>query len=215
MQNDDPDVRLMLAFQAGDEAALSELYGRWAGPLLRYLERMVRSRAVAEELVQDAFIRVYGAKQRYSPNAQFSTWLFRIGRNLALNELDRAHRRLPHISTNKMTEGRGEQEGVTPALVLVSSAPNAESMLDHKRAASRLEAELAELPERQRSALWLAVVEGHSYEEIAEVLETSISSVKSLVHRARASLANRMSQHTENENDTDTESTGTEVGGRR
>jgi len=54
MQNDDPDVRLMIAFQAGDEAALPDLYGRWAGPLFRYLERMVRNRAMAEDLVQDA-----------------------------------------------------------------------------------------------------------------------------------------------------------------
>jgi RNA polymerase sigma-70 factor (ECF subfamily) len=210
MQNDDPDVRLMIAFQTGDEAALSDLYARWAGPLLRYLERMVRDRAVAEDLVQDAFIRVHGAKQHYSPSARFSTWLFRIGRNLALNELDRAHRRLPHLSTDQISERRGERDVATPVLVLVSSSPNAESSLDDKRAASRLEAQLAELPERQRSALWLAAVEGYSYDEIAGVLETSVSSVKSLVHRARASLADRMAHHSENEVDIDAE-----VGGRR
>jgi len=114
MQNDDPDVRLMLAFRDGDEAALSDLYGRWAGPLLRYLERMVRDRAVAEELVQDAFIRVHGAKDRYSPNARFSTWLFRIGRNLALNELDRAHRRLPHISVDQTRDAGGDHDAKRP-----------------------------------------------------------------------------------------------------
>jgi RNA polymerase sigma-70 factor (ECF subfamily) len=194
MQNDDPDVRLMLAFRDGDEAALSDLYGRWAGPLLRYLERMVRDRAVAEELVQDAFIRVHGAKDRYSPNARFSTWLFRIGRNLALNELDRAHHRLPHISVDQTRDAGGDHDAKRPALVLVSSVPSVESRLDDERAASRLEAELAELPERQRTALWLAAVEGHGYAEIAQVLETSISSVKSLVHRARANLADRMAK---------------------
>jgi len=190
MQTSDPDIRLMLAFQRGDEMALSDLYGRWAGPLLRYLERMVRDRAMAEELVQEAFIRVHGAKARYSPEARFSTWLFRIGRNLALNELHRAHRRMPHLSTDATsTEDREDRR---PRLSLVAGGPSAESLLDSRRAASKLEAELAELPERQRSALWLAAVEGHSYAEIAEVLETSIPSVKSLVHRARANLADKM-----------------------
>ncbi len=188
MQISDPDVRLMLAFAGGDEGALSDLYGRWAAPLLRYLERMVRDRATAEELVQEAFIRVHGAKQRYSPEARFSTWLFRIGRNLALNELDRAHRRMPHLSTD-LTEGR---DGKPVQLSLVAGGPSTESILDARRAASKLELELAELPERQRSALWLAAVEGYSYEEVAEVLETSIPSVKSLVHRARATLADKM-----------------------
>ena len=106
MQNGDPDIRLMLAFQSGDESALSGLYARWAGPLLRYLERMMRERATAEELVQETFIRVHNARDRYSPEARFSTWLFRIGRNLALNELDRAHRRMPHVST-EASEDRG------------------------------------------------------------------------------------------------------------
>jgi len=188
MQIVDPDIRLMLAFQRGDESALSDLYDKWAGPLLRYLERMMRERATAEELVQETFIRVHGAKDRYSPEARFSTWLFRIGRNLALNELDRAHRRMPHLSTDR-TDAPG---GSRPALSLVSPIPSAESILETRRAASRLEVELAELPERQSTALWLAAVEGYSYEEIAEVLETSIASVKSLVHRARANLADKM-----------------------
>jgi RNA polymerase sigma-70 factor (ECF subfamily) len=188
MQISDPDIRLMLAFQGGDQTALSDLYGRWAGPLRRYLERMVRDRATAEELVQETFIRVHGAKERYSPEARFSTWLFRIGRNLALNELDRAHRRMPHLSTDQ-TEHRA---GRTPAPSLVASGPGAESILDSRRSASKLEAESAELPERQRSALWLAAIEGYSYEEIADILGTSISSVKSLVHRARTHLVDAM-----------------------
>jgi RNA polymerase sigma-70 factor (ECF subfamily) len=85
-----------------------------------------------------------------------------------------------------------DRDGKTPVLTLVSDRPSALSVLETRRTVSRLDAELSELPERQRSALWLAAVEGHSYEEIAEVLETSVASVKSLVHRARANLADRM-----------------------
>lgn len=190
MQQDDPDVQLMLAFRAGDDSALSELYGRWAGPLLRYLERMVRERATAEELVQESFIRVHKARDRYEPEARFSTWLFRIGRNLALNELDLARRKKPHFSTDI----EKSEEDSRPQLTLVSKSPSPESIYEARRTRELVESVLAELPERQRSALWLSAVEGNSYAEIAEVLESSVQSVKSLVHRARATLVDRVAQ---------------------
>lgn len=187
MQTSDPDARLMLAFAAGDDAALSDLYHRWAGPLVRFLEKMVKERATAEELMQETFIRVHGAKDRYEAGARFSTWLFRIARNLALNEIDRARNKNPHLSTDVDVSDSGAAAG--PALTLASKDPDAETVIDARRAHARLEVALAELPERQRSALWLAAVEGHSYDEIAEILETSTSSVKALVHRARRNLA--------------------------
>jgi len=88
VQSSDPDARLMLAFRDGDAEALAALYGRWSGPLVRFLERLVRERATAEELMQETFVRIHGARDRYKPEARFSTWLFRIGRNLALNMAD-------------------------------------------------------------------------------------------------------------------------------
>jgi len=190
MNRDDPDIRLMLAFRGGNDAALSDLYRRWAGPLLRYLERMVKDRATAEELLQESFIRVHQARDRYEPEARFSTWLFRIGRNLALNELDLARRRKPHFSTD--TE-RSEDDS-RPRLTLVSSTPSAESVIEARRTRDLVDGFLAELPERQRSALWLSAVEGHSYAEIAEILGTSNQSVKALIHRGRATIAERISQ---------------------
>ena len=190
MQQDDPDVRLMLAFRAGDDAALAELYGRWAGPLLRYLERMVKERATAEELVQESFIRVHKARDRYEPEARFSTWLFRIGRNLALNELDLARRRKPHFSTDV----EKSEDDSRPQLTLVSNAPSAESVYEARRTRELVESVLASLPERQRSALWLSAVEGNSYAEIAVVLESSVQSVKALIHRARVTIANHVAE---------------------
>ena len=188
MQSGDPDARLMLAYRAGDESALADLYGRWATPLVRFLERMVRERAVAEELMQETFVRVHGARDRYAPDARFSTWLFRIARNLALNELERMRNRAPHLSTDA-----DERESARrPGLALVAPGPSALSIVEARRDHERLEAWLAELPERQRSALWLAAVEGHSYEEIAGILDTTSASVKALVHRARVGLADRM-----------------------
>jgi RNA polymerase sigma-70 factor (ECF subfamily) len=177
----DEDVRLMLAFRAGDAAAFDALFRRWASPLLRYLARMLRDDAAAEDLVQEAFLRVHRARERYTPEARFSTWLYRIATNLALNELRRPRRRERHASPDD--EGGPE---------LVAPAVEAEGAVDARRRVGRTLDALDALPEKQRAALCLAALEGLSYAEIAEALELSESAVKALVHRARCALADRL-----------------------
>jgi RNA polymerase sigma-70 factor (ECF subfamily) len=177
----DEDVRLMLAFRAGDDAAFDTLFERWAGRLLRYLERMLREPATAEELVQESFLRVYRARERYEPEARFSTWLYRIATNLALNELRRPRRRDPHDSL--------DAEDTAP---LAQSQPAADDIVHARRLGEGVEAALAALPERQRLALWLSAVEGQSYAEVARALDVSEKAVKALVHRARVSLTQRI-----------------------
>jgi RNA polymerase sigma-70 factor (ECF subfamily) len=179
----DEDARLMLALRAGDGAAFDALFRRWAAPLLRYLERMLRDAAAAEELVQEVFLRVHGARERYEPQARFSTWLYRIATNLALNELRRPRRREPHASLD---------EPEAPALA--GESPQAEHDIDARRLSQRVVRELAALPERQRAALCLTAVEGLSYAEVASALEISESAVKALVHRARVTLAERVGE---------------------
>jgi RNA polymerase sigma-70 factor (ECF subfamily) len=176
----DESVRLMLAFRDGDETAFDALFHRWAGPLLRYVERMVADAGTAEELVQEAFLRVYGARDRYAPEARFSTWLYRIATNLALNELRRPRRKARHDSTF-------DEEG--EPVDLRDDQPGVDELVEARRAGSALEARLAVLPERQRAALWLSAVEGFSYAEVARQLETTEKSVKALVHRARSALS--------------------------
>ncbi|MBW2230457.1 MAG: sigma-70 family RNA polymerase sigma factor [Deltaproteobacteria bacterium] len=178
MQGTDPDVELMLAFRAGDDSAFDGLFRHWAGPLLRYLERMVGDTATAEELVQETFFRVHKARARYEPRARFSTWLYRIATNLALNELSRPRRRYIH---EEQDEGR-----------LHAAQPRIEDVVELRRMGDTLERELAKLPERQRIALWLSAAEGQSYAEVAQVLETTEKSVKALVHRGRAALVARI-----------------------
>lgn len=173
----------MQAFRDGDDSAFDALFQRWAGPLLRYLERMVSDSGTAEELVQEAFLRVHGARERYSPDARFSTWLYRIATNLALNELRRPRRKARHQSTF-------DDEGAP--VDLRAEQPAVDAVVDARRAGAVLEAELETLPERQRVALWLTAVEGFSYAEVALTLESTEKSVKALVHRARSTLAARM-----------------------
>ena len=83
----------MLAFRGGDPTAFDKLFRRWAGPMLRYLERMVRDAASAEELLQETFLRVFRARDRYQPEARFSTWLYHIARNVVRTFLGRSLRR--------------------------------------------------------------------------------------------------------------------------
>jgi RNA polymerase sigma-70 factor (ECF subfamily) len=176
----DDDVRLMLAFRDGDTRAFDALFERWAGRVLRFVERMVREPAVAEDLVQETFLRVWRARGRYEPEARFSTWLFTIAGNAARNELRRPFRAVAHDSLDA-------EPGEKPELA--ADGPASDELLDARRTGHGLEAALAALPARQREALWLRAVEGLSYAEVALALETSEASVKALIHRARVALA--------------------------
>jgi len=180
LQDRDDDVRLMLAFAAGDEAAFAALFERWSRPLLRYLERTVDA-ATAEELVQEAFVRVHRAREQYRPEARFSTWLYRIATHLAWNELRRPRRRAPHVRV----------DGEAAAPIAAPGAP-VDEVVHARRVSAEVESALAALPERQRAALWLAAVEGLSYAEVAAALATSEVAVKALVHRARSALADAL-----------------------
>jgi len=179
----DPDVRLMLAFRDGDAAGFDSLFQRWASPLLRYLERMLRDATAAEDLVQEAFLRVHRARERYTPDARFSTWLYRIATNLALNELRRPRRRDPHQSI--------DEEGTVQ---LVADASPIDEVAHARRLGEAALRELEALPERQRAALWLTAVEGLAYSEVAVALDVSEKAVKALVHRGRSALAAKLQQ---------------------
>lgn len=172
----DDDARLMLAFREGDRRAFEALFARYTPRVLSFLTRMVRDRARAEELTQDVFVRIHQAADRYQATARFSTWIFGIAHNLALNELARAHHR---------RELRMPEEGAIDAL---DPAPPADESLAAARTHARLERALAALPERQRAALLLRSEQGLGYEEIARTLDTSVASVKSLIHRAREAV---------------------------
>ena len=179
----DEDARLMLAFQNGDSSAFDVLFRRWAARVLRYVSRMVCDAGTAEELVQDVFVRVFKARERYVADARFSTWLYTIATRVALNELRRPQRRRPHQSLDAP-----EASWLAPD----DSGPRSDDVAHARLVAARAQMALAEIPEHQRAALYLVAVEGLSYAEVADSLEATEKSVKALVHRARCALVERM-----------------------
>ncbi len=176
----DGDAQLMLRFKRGDREAFEELFRRYTSPVVSFLTRLLRDPGRAEELAQEVFVRIYQARDRYEPRARFSTWLFGIAHNLALNELGRAYRK----------RERPLEEGFTERLE--HPGPGAEDQVDARRTALAVERALERLPDRQRAALLLRTQEGLAYAEIAEVLGTSQGGVKSLLHRARESCLETM-----------------------
>jgi RNA polymerase sigma-70 factor (ECF subfamily) len=185
LQHGEDDRRLMRMFREGDESAFDALFRRWSGRVLRFLERMIREPAVAEDLLQETFLRVHRARESWEPSARFSTWLFTIATNLALNELRRPYRHSPHESAE------GDPGGARRELAADASA--VDEVVHARRLGGEVERALTSLPERQRAALWLTAVEGLSYAEVAGSLGTSPSSVKALVHRGRSALAEQLS----------------------
>lgn len=177
----DDDARLMLAFRDGDRRAFEAIFTRYTPRILTFLTRLVRDRARAEELTQDVFVRIYNAASRYEATARFSTWIFGIAHNLALNDLARAHRRYERPATELDEIGAADP------------APGADLQLEGERTRLALEQAIAKLPERQRAALLLRSEQGLSYEEISQALSTTVASVKSLIHRAREALLAELS----------------------
>lgn len=171
-----PDELLLVRTGEGDEAAFTELVERWKNPLLNFFFRSVHSVETAEDLTQRTFLRIFRAASRYEPRAKFSTYLFQVARRLLINEYRKGQRRpldfadpadLPAVDSDASTQRVSEIE---EAFALAVN----------------------DLPENQRSAILLLIQQELSYEEIADVLETTVSSVKTWIFRARQHLRSRM-----------------------
>ena len=179
------DVQLMLDVKAGDEQSFELLLRRYRTPLVNFLHRMVRDAAVAEDLAQEVFLRVYRARQEYAPSAKFTTWMFRIATNLALNSMrDNRHRKM-EISMDQTTEtGEDDQR----QLEVPDRAPSVEQELVARCRAEMIMKAIHALPEKQRAAVLLHKYQELDYDEIAGVLECSESALKSLLFRAYETL---------------------------
>lgn len=179
------DVQLMLEVKAGDEQSFELLLRKYRTPLVNFLYRMVRDTAVAEDLAQEVFLRVYRAREQYAPSAKFTTWMFRIATNLALNSVrDNRHRQM-EISMDQSVD-TGEDE--LPGLEVPDRAPSVEQKLVARSRSEMIVKAIHRLPEKQRAAVLLHKYQELDYDEIARVLECSESALKSLLFRAYESL---------------------------
>jgi RNA polymerase sigma-70 factor (ECF subfamily) len=171
----------MLQVKEGDAGSFELLLNKYRRPLVNYLNRMVQNQAVAEELAQEVFLRVYRARATYEPAAKFTTWLFRIATHLALNALrDSRHQR-----REQSVDGAGA-EGQPPQLA--DQRANREDQLLAETRLAAVRQAVARLPEKQRAAVLLHKYEGMDYAQIADALGCSVSAVKSLLFRAYESL---------------------------
>ena len=170
----DPDVELMLAFSRGQEHAFVELYRKYRDPIVRFSVRMLGDRAEAEEAAQDVFLKLHRARGSYHPRSRFSTFLYRIAANHCLN----LRARLDHRLVDR--DGQSERHA--------HGGARQDSELANKQLRAALEGALSALPDRQRAALLLVHYEGLSYRDAAEAIEVSEPAIKSLIHRARATV---------------------------
>ena len=176
------DVQLMLDVKAGDDSSFDFLLRKYRTPLVNFLYRMVHDTATAEDLAQEVFLRVYRARRQYTPSAKFTTWMFRIATNLALNSVrDNRHRKM---ETSIDVPG---DEDVAPIDVPSREMRVDERMVEEARSELIRQA-IAALPEKQRAAVLLHKYEEMDYGEIAKVLDCSESALKSLLFRAYETL---------------------------
>ena len=181
------DVQLMLDVKAGDEQSFALLLQRYRSPLVNFLYRMVRNREQAEDLAQEVFLRVYRARADYVPSAKFTTWLFRIATNLALNSVrDHRYERMEISLDAPMTADA--EDGDERTLDVADQHPDIEQHLVEDVRRKMIRHAIEKLPEKQRAAVLLHKYQELDYGEIAKILSCSESALKSLLFRAYEAL---------------------------
>lgn len=182
----DPDVQLMLRLKEGDDSAFSLIVDRYQNRLIGLFTNMFADSALAEDLAQEVFLRIYRAKQGYEPTAKLSTWIFQIANNLASNSRRSKGR-------NKEVQFQAGLSGSQPVQLGEGSVVEKSGFMptrqfDKSELQERVQFALSLLNERQRMAVLLHRFEGMSYSDIAQTMELSTQAVKSLLSRARENL---------------------------
>lgn len=181
----EPDAQLMLRAKEGDAASFALLLERHRAPVIHFLYRMVQNPAVAEELAQEVFLRVYRARTRYEPSARFTTWLFRIATHLALNYLRDGRQERGRESLDPDPDGNRLRQ-------IPDRSPTVEEALLREARLAEVRAAIAQLPPKQRAAVLMHKYQEMEYAQIARVLNCSESAVKSLLFRAYERLRARL-----------------------
>lgn len=184
------DAAIMLELKAGNMSAFDFLMRKYRKPIVHFMFRMTRNQAVAEELAQEVFLRVYRSRETYRAEARFSTWLYRIAANLGVNHA-RDTRQERSASTVYLDETDAET-GTSPDVA--DSTPGAESTMLRDERMNSIRDFVMALPERQRIGVLMHKYEGMDYKQIGEVLKLSESATKSLLFRAYQTLREKLKE---------------------
>ena len=187
----DPDAVLMLRVKRGDRAAFAALVEKYKQPLFNFVFRTLRDEIETEDVAQNTFLQVWKSRARYQRTAKFTTWLFTIARNLCLNEIRRRSRH----PAESIEEAHAEHDDQPRQQYEDKAHIAAPEKLLHRELAGKIEEALAELPENQRTAILLCRQDELSYEEIAGILDCSLSATKSLIHRGRETLKEKLKRY--------------------
>jgi RNA polymerase sigma-70 factor (ECF subfamily) len=182
------DAAIMLELRAGNMAGFDYLIQKYRKPIVHFMYRMVHNQAVAEELAQEVFLRVYRSRETYRAEARFSTWLYRIATNLGVNHA-RDTRNERNASTVYLDEVDSET-GTTPDVA--DATPGAEAAMLRRERLDAIRQHVLALPERQRMAVLMHKYEGMDYKQIGDVLKLSESATKSLLFRAYQTLREKL-----------------------
>ena len=182
------DAEIMLRVREGDDSGFDLLIQKYHKPIIHFMFRMVHNQAVAEELAQEVFLRVYRSRHTYRAEARFSTWLYRIATNLGVNHArDTKHER---AAQNVYLDQPDPETGTTPDVADMTATVEQELVRDERMRAIRQH--VMALPERQRTAVLMHKYQGLDYKQIGEVLKLSESATKSLLFRAYQTLRERL-----------------------
>jgi len=181
------DLLLVERVQAGDQQAFGLLVEKYQRRLLRLVQRMVRDAAEAEDVTQEAFVKAYRALPNFRGESAFYTWLYRIGVNTAKNWLVANNRRM--LTVSEITDA--DSEGIEDS-VLLRDEETPDRVLMSRQIGATVNAAMEALPPDLRTALSLREIDGLSYEEIAQVMDCPIGTVRSRIFRAREAVAARL-----------------------
>jgi RNA polymerase sigma-70 factor (ECF subfamily) len=184
------DAEVMLRVKAGDETAFAYLVQKYRRPMVSFMYRMSRNSAAAEDLAQEVFLRVYRSRESYEASAKFTTWLYRIATNLAVNHArDTRHERPENMVS---LDEPDPETGLT--VDVPDGSATAEEMLVKRERMAAIRQRVQALPERQRMAVIMHKYQQMDYRQIAEVLKLSESATKSLLFRAYETLRGQLKE---------------------
>ena len=181
-----PDADVVALAQEGREAAFRELVRRYERPVFSLIFRMVRDRELAEDLAQETFVKALNAIDSYRPEFKFSSWIFKIANNAAIDHLRR--RELDTLSLDGSPHAATPEAMQATALQIGARQESPLDTVEAKELGTAIEAAIGTLRPEYRSCILLRHVEGRAYEEIAEILNLPLGTVKTYIHRARNEL---------------------------